>query len=96
MIRPESLGLRPVGTESTDPGVDGRIVNIAFMGNHTRITVATGSGDLVVMRPQGMGARSAGPIGEIAEEVCVWWSASDAAFVADRESTRGGGLGGPD
>jgi spermidine/putrescine transport system ATP-binding protein len=95
MIRPESLGLRPVGTESADPGIVGRIANIAFMGNHTRITVATGSGDLVVMRPQGMGARSAGPIGEVAQEVCVWWSASDAALIGDSENTRGGGLGGP-
>ncbi len=95
MVRPESLGTQPADAASADPGVRGRIANVAFMGNHTRITVATGSGDLVVMRPQGMGARSAGPIGEVEQEVRVWWAASDAALIDDSESTRGGGLGGP-
>ncbi len=96
MIRPECLGLRRTGDSMTasEPGVDGRIVGVAYMGNHTRTTVATPCGDLVVMQPHGRNGRMAEPIGEIGQEACVWWSASDAAFIGDVESTAGGGIDG--
>ncbi len=93
MIRPESLGLRPVDPSVPDPGIVGRISNIAFMGNHTRITVATADGDIVVLRPHGMSVRSVELKGELGQEACVWWSAQDAAFIGDgdlRGETRDG------
>jgi hypothetical protein len=96
MIRPECLGLRATGDAMTasEPGVDGRIVGVAYMGNHTRTIVATPCGDLVVMQPHGRNGRMAEPIGEIGQEACVWWSASDAAFIGDVESTALGGIDG--
>jgi len=93
MVRPESLALRSVHALAEDPGILGRISNVAFMGNHTRITVSTASGDLMVMRPHGMGARAAEPSSEIGQEAQVWWSAGDATFIGDGETT-GGGLNG--
>jgi hypothetical protein len=74
--------------------LDGRIANVAFMGNHTRITVDTPAGAVVVMRAHGMGARAADVVGEIGQEACVWWSAGDAAFVGNGQTTRGGGTDG--
>jgi spermidine/putrescine transport system ATP-binding protein len=78
MVRPESLAIRPLG--SVD-GIRGRIVNVAFLGNHSRITVATDAGDLVVLRPHGGSATNDGSRETLGEEACVWWPADEAAVV---------------
>jgi spermidine/putrescine transport system ATP-binding protein len=83
MVRPESLTLRAVDDPSIDPGITGQIVNIAFLGNHTRITLSTAAGEVVGIRPHGTNARSTHLMGELGEEVCVWWPADDAAIIAD-------------
>jgi hypothetical protein len=83
MIRPEFLALRPASAEATTPGITGHIVNVAFMGNHTRITVATGAGDLVVIRPHGSGGTAAVEEHGLGEEVCVWWLGERAALVTE-------------
>jgi spermidine/putrescine transport system ATP-binding protein len=83
MIRPEFLALRPTSAEATTPGINGHIVNVAFMGNHTRITVATGAGDLVVIRPHGSGGTAAVEEYGLGEEVCVWWLGERAALVTE-------------
>ncbi len=93
MIRPESLSLRPVHPALPGPGLVGRIANVAFLGNHTRITVATAGGDMVVLRPHGTNVRSVEMTGELGQEACVWWSAEDAAFIGD-DDTKGGTPGG--
>jgi hypothetical protein len=82
-VRPESLTLRAVDDPSIDPGITGQIVNIAFLGNHTRITLSTAAGEVVGIRPHGTNARSTHLMGELGEEVCVWWPADDAAIIAD-------------
>jgi spermidine/putrescine transport system ATP-binding protein len=83
MIRPESLALRPVDSAAAEPGIAGRIENVAFLGNHTRITVATDVGRLVAIRPHGSTVRSTHLEEELGKEVCVWWPADDAALIED-------------
>src|SRR5688572_17249234 len=52
MVRPESVGVGREAPAGTVPAVviDGRATNVAFMGNHTRITVQTDAGILVAVR----------------------------------------------
>ena len=83
MVRPESLTLRRRDEPAADPGIAGRIVNIAFLGNHTRISLATDAGGIVAVRPHGAGVRSTHLEEELGEEVCVWWPADDAALIED-------------
>ena len=89
MVRPEFLALRPVDAVASDPGITGHIVDVAFLGNHTRIIVTTTSGDLVVVRPHGASARTVGLPGALGEEVCVWWVRDDAILIDDGSRSRG-------
>ena len=82
MVRPEYLTLRPLDEPAADPGLTGRVVNVAFLGNHTRITLATAGGEVVAIRPHGTNVRSTHLEENVGEEVCVWWPADDAALVA--------------
>jgi spermidine/putrescine transport system ATP-binding protein len=83
MVRPEFLKLRSI--DSTDPvqGVPGTIVNIAFLGNHTRITVSTAAGEVVVVRPHGTRDPTDHGQRALGEEVCVWWLAENAALIRE-------------
>jgi spermidine/putrescine transport system ATP-binding protein len=81
MVRPESLALRAPGGDDQPPGLMGRIVNVAFLGNHTRVHVATADGELVMTQPHGASARLTGFQGALGEEVCVWWWPEDAALI---------------
>ncbi len=81
MLRPESLALGPLGS-APGPAIRGRIQGMAFMGNHTRVTVGTAAGALVVHRLHGGGAGSAIPEGQIDEEACVWWSPRESIVMA--------------
>jgi spermidine/putrescine transport system ATP-binding protein len=83
MVRPEYVLLRPAGEPAADPGITGRIVNVAFLGDHTRITLTTDAGDIVAVRPHGSNVRSTHAEEDLGEEVCVWWPADDAALIAD-------------
>jgi spermidine/putrescine transport system ATP-binding protein len=83
MIRPEFLALRSPGAGGGAPGLPGRIVNVAFMGNHSRITVATSAGDMVVIRPHGSSGPSTEEERGLGEEVCVWWVAERAALITE-------------
>jgi spermidine/putrescine transport system ATP-binding protein len=82
MIRPEFLGLRPPGQAGTDAGISGKISNLAFLGDHTRVTVATSAGELMTTMPHGTGNRSAN-LEELGQEVCIWWRPNDAALIGD-------------
>ena len=55
MIRPESVGVGQRAPAGASPMVviGGRATNVAFMGNHTRITVQTDAGILVALRFHG-------------------------------------------
>ena len=57
MVRPESLALWRLDAEALGPGITGRIVNVAFLGNHTRITLTTSADDIVLIRPHGTSVR---------------------------------------
>ena len=83
MVRPEYVLLRPAEGSAADPGIIGRIVNVAFLGDHTRITLTTDAGDIVAVRPHGSNVRSTHPEEDLGEEVRVWWPADDAALILD-------------
>ena len=84
MIRPESLG---VGRET--PGgatrgavVGGRVTNVAFLGNHTRITVETAAGTFVALRFHMESDEQAGEEELLDREVRVWWDPRESTVVA--------------
>jgi ABC-type Fe3+/spermidine/putrescine transport system ATPase subunit len=83
MVRPEFMKLR--SADSTDPGrgLPGTIANVAFLGNHTRVTVTTPVGEVVVVRPHGTLDPSNDGQPVLGEEVCVWWLAENAALIRD-------------
>ena len=83
MVRPESVAVRPVGESAAEPGLTARVANVAFLGNHTRITLTTAAGDIVAIRPHGTSVRSTHLLEELGEEVCVWWPADDAALIGE-------------
>jgi len=83
MVRPEYVRLRPVDEPAADPGITGRVVNVAFLGDHTRLTISTDAGDIVSVRPHATNVRSTHLEEDLGQEVCVWWPADDAALIAD-------------
>jgi spermidine/putrescine transport system ATP-binding protein len=98
MIRPESVGVgrqAPVG--STPVAVlSGRATNVAFMGNHTRITVQTDAGILVALRFHGESDEQAVEEEMLDREVHVWWDPRESTVVtagdlAGSDEESGGG-----
>lgn len=88
MVRPEALDVAPVGQSEPSPSLRGRIAGLSFMGNHTRITIDTAAGALVVHRPHVRGADEIDRLGRIGEEACVWWPTELATVLI---SDSGGG-----
>jgi spermidine/putrescine transport system ATP-binding protein len=83
MIRPESTDIRRAASGTGDAvALPGRIVNVAFLGASTRITISTAAGDISVLRPHGSAGTSETFVGELGEEVCVCWQRDDAAIVS--------------
>jgi spermidine/putrescine transport system ATP-binding protein len=95
MIRPES-----VAVGRTSPGVEaahitGRTTHVAFMGNHTRITVETEAGVLVALRFHESEERAMEE-GMVDREVHIWWDPRESTVVAagdepDTDEETGGG-----
>jgi len=85
MLRPEALVIGPVGS-APGPAITGRIRGMAFLGNHTRVTVSTAAGALVVHRLHGGGAGQGTPEEQIDEEACVWWLPREAIVMAGTEA----------
>jgi spermidine/putrescine transport system ATP-binding protein len=83
MVRPEYLKLRATGAGDDVRGLPGRVVNVAFLGNHSRVTVATSAGDVVAVVPHGTEDPTMETRRELGEEVCVWWHADTAALIRD-------------
>ena len=86
MVRPEFMQLRSADSaDSSDAarGIPGKIVNVAFLGNHTRITVATTAGEVVAVRPHGTRDPTTNAQHGLGEEVCVWWQTGNAALIRD-------------
>jgi spermidine/putrescine transport system ATP-binding protein len=82
VIRPEFMGLRSLDDPAPTPGIRGRVVNISFLGNYTRVTLATAAGDVVIVRPHGTSQPTDVQHG-LGEEVCVWWLPEHAALIND-------------
>jgi len=83
MVRPEFLKIGEPPAGGSGRGIPGRIANVAFMGNHTRVTVGTSAGDLVAVQPHGTRDSTTDRQEELGEEVCVWWHAENAALIRD-------------
>jgi spermidine/putrescine transport system ATP-binding protein len=101
MIRPEAVGVGRQARNGTGPTVviPGRATNVAFMGNHTRITVETDAGVLVALRFRGDSDEGAVEEEMLDREVQVWWDPRESTVVVggDRSQTEerpGGGLEG--
>ena len=87
MIRPESVAIGGPGTQAGNPSLVGRVSGVAFMGNHTRITVDTAAGTVVVHQSHTTdGAAAQDP--SVGEEACVWWPTELATIL---EPDTGGG-----
>jgi spermidine/putrescine transport system ATP-binding protein len=82
MVRPEFLSLRAPDADGV-PGLAGRVANVAFLGNHTRITVTTAAGDVVVVKPHGTRETTADTLHGLGEEVCVWWRTENSALIKE-------------
>ena len=83
MIRPESVGVgrrAPVAATSAVV-IPGRATNVAFMGNHTRITVQTDAGILVALRFHGESDEQAVEEEMLDREVHVWWDPRESTVV---------------
>ena len=61
------------------------------MGNHTRITVDTAAGAIVVQRPHLTGTDELAQDGRLGMEASLWWE-TDAATILEAD-TRGGNDG---
>jgi ABC-type Fe3+/spermidine/putrescine transport system ATPase subunit len=83
MVRPEFLKLRSADSTAPERGLPGTIANVAFLGNHTRITVTTPVGEVVVVRPHGTRDPSYDRQPGLGEEVGVWWLAENAALIRE-------------
>jgi spermidine/putrescine transport system ATP-binding protein len=83
MVRPEFLKLRSMDSASPVRGLPGKVVNVAFLGNHTRITVTSTAGDVVVVLPHGTRDPTTNAQHELGEEVCVWWLTENAALIRE-------------
>jgi spermidine/putrescine transport system ATP-binding protein len=83
MVRPESVAVGLTGPTGQAPVavLAGRTTNIAFMGNHTRITVQTDAGTLVAIRFH-ESDETAAEEEMVDREVQVWWDPRESTVVA--------------
>jgi spermidine/putrescine transport system ATP-binding protein len=83
MIRPESVGVARHAPAGQAPVVviPGRATHVAFMGNHTRITVQTDAGILVALRFHGESDEQAAEEEMLDREVHVWWDPRESTVV---------------
>jgi spermidine/putrescine transport system ATP-binding protein len=83
MIRPESVGVGRRAPAGLTPAVviGGRATNVAFMGNHTRITVQTDAGILVALRFHGESDEQAVEEEMLDREVQIWWDPRESTVV---------------
>lgn len=82
MVRPECLSVGPEEPPSGSPALRGQVIDVAFLGDHTRVTVRTAAGDVVAARWHADRATAAALEGLSEKEVFVWWSVAEAAVIA--------------
>jgi spermidine/putrescine transport system ATP-binding protein len=81
MVRPEFLKVQAIDSADPARGIPGTVVNVAFLGNHTRITIATPAGEVVAVKPHGIRDPTDDRQRALGEEVCVWWLTENAALI---------------
>jgi spermidine/putrescine transport system ATP-binding protein len=91
MIRPESLAVGRAAplVPMEAAHITGRTTHVAFMGNHTRITVQTDAGVLVALRFREPDERAIEE-GLVDREVHVWWDPSESTVVAAGDEPESG------
>ena len=84
MVRPESVGVGRAAPAANGKAVvlPGRTMNVAFMGNHTRITVQTAAGTFTALRFHGESEEEAAEEEMLDREVRVWWDPRDSTVVS--------------
>jgi spermidine/putrescine transport system ATP-binding protein len=82
MVRPEVLEVTRTTDQRKGCSLPGRVAGVSFMGNHTRITLETAAGALVVHRAHRSGATDDDWSPGIGEEACVWWTVEQATILA--------------
>ena len=83
LVRPECIGLGE-GIPPGSAGMTGRVVDVAFLGDHTRVTVGTGSGQVVALRPHSDRSRASALDALLDEEVSIWWNPADSTVIASK------------
>jgi ABC-type Fe3+/spermidine/putrescine transport system ATPase subunit len=99
MVRPESVGVGHEAPAGPVAGtvIPGRATDVAFMGNHTRVTVQTAAGILVALRFHGESDEHAVEEEMLDREVLVWWDPRESTVVSggDRSESEAVAGGGP-
>jgi ABC-type Fe3+/spermidine/putrescine transport system ATPase subunit len=90
MVRPESLEVTPPDVTRSGAVLRGRVIGLSFMGNHTRITLETAAGAIVVHRAYQSGAIDEDRSPGIGEEACVWWAPDQSTILASRSGGENG------
>jgi spermidine/putrescine transport system ATP-binding protein len=83
MIRPECVD---VGLEAPPAGprtavVRGRAIGVSFLGDLTRVTVATSTGEIIASRSHAERTRATALGGLLDQEVAVWWSTNESVVI---------------
>ena len=83
MVRPESVGVGRQAPTGSTPAVvvRGRATNVAFMGNHTRITVQADAGILVAIKFHGESDEQAVEEEMLDQAVSIWWDPRESTVV---------------
>lgn len=82
MVRPEAVEIGPASAASP-AAIPGRIQEVTFMGDFTRITVQTAAGILIGHRQHQGGAGSAELQASSAQDLRVWWPPDAAIAMVD-------------
>jgi spermidine/putrescine transport system ATP-binding protein len=77
MVRPERLFVGPTAPEGAC-AIPGRVIDVAFLGDHTRVTVRTRIGDLVSSMWHSDRAGAESLEGLIEKDVSAWWSPAES------------------
>jgi spermidine/putrescine transport system ATP-binding protein len=80
MVRPEAVVIGDTDS-APEAALRGRISHVAFMGDHTLITVETAAGAVVVHRSHRGSVDDDAPVGRSGEEASLWWPTELATIV---------------
>jgi spermidine/putrescine transport system ATP-binding protein len=84
MVRPESIG---VGGDAPPAAavLSGSVIDLAYMGSHTRITLATSAGTLVALHFHSLAFTDRSSHVAVKQEVKIWWDPRNATIVPEAQ-----------